>query len=171
MRGVPLEPLSFASYKERAEAATQKFDALGSGSTDAAAMALLMKGKRQLEQSDFAGALKTYQDVIDSSPEVEMLLTARENLGYTLEAQAMASEDAAAKQAGLEKAAEAFAAMQNDPEGARRDRALYHQARIKATLGQSDDAVLTFKKVLADHPDSMLKADVENRLMALGADS
>jgi hypothetical protein len=96
-------------------------------------------------------------------------VTAREGLAYSLEGQAMAEKDSGAHQAALEKALGAFEAMQPKADGARRDEALFHQARVLASLGRTDDAVKRFEQILADHPSSPLKEDVELRLLALRA--
>lgn len=98
-------------------------------------------------------------------------LIAREGVGIALEAKATASTDAAARQKLLEEALTAFRAIQPDEKGARRDYALYHEARVLEVLGKPTEAVAALKQALASVPGSTLEPVIKNRLSALGEGS
>jgi tetratricopeptide (TPR) repeat protein len=93
--------------------------------------------------------------------------TAREGLGYAQEALALANEDQAARQAGLETALATFRQIQPSEEGPRREYALYHEARILAALGKREDAAGLLKKAIEIAPESPLRNDIRQRLAQL----
>lgn len=70
----------------------------------------------------------------------------RESLGIALETKALANQDAAARQQGLQEALAMFTAMQPDENGVRYVYAIYHQARLQAALGKVEEAKTLFKK-------------------------
>lgn len=166
-------PPSFDSHDARAAAALAEIDALRGeyGGVGVAEMARFDEARLRFQQGDHAGAAELYRALAGSDAPGRLRLLARENLGYSLEAQAMASEDPAARQAGLNEALEAFRAMQPKQDGPRRAYALFHQARLLAELGQTDEAAELFQQVLVEHPNSPLTADVESRLAKLGVDA
>ena len=164
-------PTHFASRADRAKAVLAQVEELQSeySSTGVARQADLLAADALYELAKYPEAGEHYKSYIDHGGPEELVVTAREGLAYALEGQAMAQKDAGARQQALEKALAAFEAMQPKADGVRRDEALFHQARVLASLGRSDDAVKRFEKILADHPSSPLKEDVELRLLALRA--
>lgn len=164
-------PSNFATRADRAKAVLARVEELQSeyGSTGVAHQADLLAADALYEIGKYGDAAEHYKAYIDHGGPDELVVTAREGLAYSLEGQAMAEKDSGAHQAALEKALGAFEAMQPKTDGARRDEALFHQARVLASLGRTDDAVKRFEQILADHPSSPLKEDVELRLLALRA--
>jgi tetratricopeptide (TPR) repeat protein len=164
-------PTHFATRTDRAKAVLSKVDELDSeyGSTGPSKQADLIAADALYELGKYAEAAERYRTYIDHGGPEDLVVTAREGLAYALEGQAMAEKEAAAREAALEKSLAAFEAMQPKSDGARRDEALFHQARVLASLGRTDDAVKRFEQILADHPSSPLKEDVELRLLALRA--
>jgi hypothetical protein len=164
-------PTHFATRADRALAILSAVDELQSeyGSTDVAKQADIIAADALLDAGKYADAASRYQTYIDHGGPAEIVTAAREGYGYALEEMAEAEKDAKDKQAGLEKALKAFEAMQPDEDGSDRDEALFHQARVLAELGRTDEAVKRFEQILTDHPDSGLKPDIEMRLVALGA--
>lgn len=164
-------PSHFATRGDRAKAVLAQVEELQSeyGSTGVAHQADLLAADALYETGKYADAAEHYKAYIDHGGPEELVVTAREGLAYSLEGQAMGEKDSGAHQAALEKALGAFEAMQPKADGARRDEALFHQARVLAALGRTDDAVKRFEQILADHPSSPLKEDVELRLLALRA--
>jgi predicted negative regulator of RcsB-dependent stress response len=167
-RGLPKD---FPSAEERAKAVLAALEELEAdyGSTGVGRQGMLLQAESLYELGRYAEAAERYRQYADGGGPDELVLAAREGLAYSLEGMAMAEKDAKARQDGLEKTLKAFADMQPQPDGPRRDEALYHQARIQAELGRRDEARKTFEQILVDHPDSSLKEDIEMRLPALRA--
>jgi len=163
-------PAYFKTRSDRAKAVIETIDSLkGSyGSTSASHAADLVAARALLDLSRFSEALDRYKSYLGHGGPDMLKLTAREGVGYALEGMAAAEEQVEARQAGFKRALAAFESMQPNAEGPGRDEALFHQARILVELGQRDDAVTRFEQILADHPDSGLKQDVELRLLAMG---
>ncbi len=164
-------PTHFPTRADRAKAVLSQVEELQSeyGSTGVARQADMLAADALYEVGKYADAAEHYRAYIDHGGPEELVVTAREGLAYSLEAQAMADKNASSRQAALEKALAAFEAMQPKADGPQRDEALFHQARVLAELGRTDDAVKRFQQILADHPSSSLKDDVELRLLALRA--
>lgn len=164
-------PTHFATRIERAMAVLGAVDELQSeyGSTDVAKQADIIAADALLDSGKYSEAASRYQTYIDHGGPAEIVTAAREGYAYALEGMAEAEKDSKDKQAGLEKALKAFEAMQPDEDGSDHDEALFHQARVLAELGRTDEAVKRFEQILTDHPDSGLKPDIEMRLVALGA--
>ena len=164
-------PTHYPTRADRAKSVLSRVEELQSeyGSTGVARQADLLAADALYEIGKYAEAAEHYRSYIDHGGPDELVVTAREGLAYALEGKAMGEKDAAARQAALEKALAAFEAMQPKADGARRDEALFHQARVLASLGRTDDAAKRFQQILADHPSSSLKEDVELRLLALRA--
>lgn len=162
-------PTHFKTRADRAIAVLAAVDELQSeyGGTEVAKQADVIAADALLEAGKFAEAADRYQAYLDHGGPAEIMTAAREGSAYALEGMAEAEKDPKAKQAALEKALKAFEAMQPDTSGEGRDEALFHQARVLAELGRSDEAVKRFEQILADHPDSGLKPDIEMRLVAL----
>lgn len=164
-------------YKSRADRATAVLAVIGElesdyGSSGAAKSANLLAGDALLELDRPAEALERYKAFLQGGNAPEPLeLSAKEGVAYALEAIAMAEKDSEASHAGLGKALAAFEAMQTNEDGFGRDESLFHQARILHELGKRDEAIARYEKVLADHPDSPLKPDVEMRLLEIQTES
>ena len=166
-RGIPKK---FASAEQRASAVLAVLDELIGDyeSTSVAKQGRLLQAEALYQLGRYAEAAEKFRQYADDgggSP--ELVLNAREGAAYSLEAMAMAEKDAKAQEAGLEKALKAFTDMQPQADGPRHDEALYHQARILAQLRRQEQARKTFEQVLADHPDTSLKPEIEMRLPAL----
>ncbi len=96
-------------------------------------------------------------------------IVAKEGIGYALEAKALAEESPDAREAGLREAMAAFTGAQPEEDGPRHDVALYHEARILATLDERDKAIELFRKILEIEPPSMLGDKANQRLALLKA--
>jgi predicted negative regulator of RcsB-dependent stress response len=164
-------PKKFASAEERARAVLAELEELAAdyGSTGVGRQGILLQAESLYQLGRYADAAERYREYADGGGPEDLVLSAREGLAYSLEGQAMAEKDAKARQDGLEKTLKAFADMQPQSDGPRRDESLYHQARIQAELGRRDEARQTLEQILANHPDSNLKDDIEMRLPALRA--
>lgn len=162
-------PRHFPTRADRAKAVLAALDELDakSGKTGVAQQGRLLAAAQLLELGRHADAADRYRGYLKASGSPELAFTAREGLAYALEGKAVAEKDAAARQAGLEKALAAFEKLEPSATGPRLDQALFHQARILGELGRIDEAVERFEKILSDHPSSSLKEDVELRLLAL----
>jgi hypothetical protein len=166
----PPDPQSFPSTKARADAALVPLQKLRDdfGDIGVAKRARLLHAGLLLDAERYDDAIALYRATAEDGPG-DLRVLAREGIGYAIEARALASADAAARDAGLKEALAAFAAVQDDPKGPHRGYALYHQGRIKAKLGDKDAAIALFKEVLGADVDSALRKDVKNRLAMLGA--
>ena len=164
-------PSEFASAEERARAVLAALDELGSDhdSSGVARQALLLEGQALHELGRYNEAAERYRRYADGGGPEALVVEAREGLAYSLEAQAMAEKEAKQREAGLEHTLKAFQEMQPKPEGLHHDEALYHQGRILAALGRTDQARKTFEQLLVDHPSSSLKESVEMRMPGLRA--
>jgi predicted negative regulator of RcsB-dependent stress response len=165
-RGIPKK---FASAEQRASAVLAVLDQLMDeyGSTSVAKQARLLQAEALYQLGRYAEASDRFRQYADEGGPQDLVLSAREGAAYSLEAMAMAEKDAKAQEAGLEKALKAFTDMQPQADGPRHDEALYHQGRILTQLRREEQARKTFEQVLADHPDTSLKPDIEMRLPAL----
>jgi tetratricopeptide (TPR) repeat protein len=164
-------PAEFASVGARSRAVLVALEELAAeyGDTEVGRQGLLLQGEALLDLGRHDDAAARYREYASGGGPEELVLSAREGIGYALEAKAVAQKDAKARQAGLEQALKAFQDMQPQGEGQRRDEALYHQARILEQLGRRDDARKTLQQILDQHQESPLKRDVETRLTALSA--
>jgi tetratricopeptide (TPR) repeat protein len=167
-RGFPAE---FADAAARSRAVLNALAELADqyGDTEVGRQGLLLQGETLFDLGRYDDAAARFREYAAGGGPEELMLSAREGLGYALEAKAMAAKDAKARQAGLEQALKAFQDMQPQGEGLRRDEALYHQARILDQLGKKEDARKLLQQILDQHQDSPLKRDVETRLTALSA--
>ena len=169
----PVEKLTYPSEEARQAAA---LGALGKLRSDHDGIALsklgsLSEARLLLESGKYDEALAAFQKFSKSSAPEPLRMAAIEGAAYSLEAKAMANEDASARQAGLETALQAFAKLQPAEGGPMRDYALYHQGRLLVALGKPAEGVALFKKVLAEQPDSSLKLTIEARLANLESGS
>jgi tetratricopeptide (TPR) repeat protein len=179
IREAPLEPrttepdvvTSFPNREAQVSAALSKLEALQDrhGSSGVARQALLLHADLLMDAGRHDEAARIYSDYARSDGQPMLRLLAREGFAYALEARALATEDAAARQEGLAAALEAFVAMQPEAEGPMHDRALYHQGRLLAALGRRDEALETYRKVL-ELASAELRPTIEQRLAALDAE-
>ena len=167
--GVPDEPDpdSYPSLESRAKAVLEAADKIdGAGGVTAATE--LLRARQLMVLKKYDEAAKAYAQVAASDLPAPVVLAGREGVGYAYEAKAETLEDSAKRQEALERALEAFREMQPAEDGPRRDWALYHQARVLATLGRAEEARELYQKVLTTMPDSDLKLEIETRMIALG---
>lgn len=159
----------FPSEQARADAVLVPLQSLREeyGSTDTARAARLLHASSLYAAGRFQDAIAMYEEILADRTMSELAIPAREGLGYAQEALALASEDQAARQAGLEKALATFGEIQTKEDGPQREVALYHQARILAALGKREDAVASLKKASEIAPDSPLRNDIRQRLAQL----
>jgi tetratricopeptide (TPR) repeat protein len=154
---------SYPSYAARADATAAAIAKSGRARGAAAlyeANLLLTAGKHDQ-------ALAAFRKLGTGTSDDAVL--AREAIGVTLETQAAATKDQAAQRKLLEEALVAFRAVQSDDQGLRRDYALFHEARVLEALGKPAEAVAPLTKALTVAPETSLRRDIENRLVALGA--
>lgn len=161
----PAEEAVYKSDAERTETVLGAMAKLGQGRGATA----LIEAQMLLRSGKLDEALAIYRRRAKASG-VDGLI-AREGVGITLEAQAAAATDPAAKQKLLEEALAAFRALQPDELGPRRDYALYHEGRVLEALGKPTEAVAALKGALAAVPKTALEPVIRNRLSALGEGS
>ena len=168
---MPRGTLSFSSEEERRTASLAALSGLRKEHDDIALtrLAKLHEAKLLLEAGSYDEALAAYKSFAASKAPEPLRLTALEGVGYSLEATAMANEDAAARQTGLEAALRAFEQLQPNKDGAMRDYSLYHQGRILIAMGKTDEGIGKFRELTTEHADSELTSSVEDRLANLGA--
>lgn len=162
--GQPAPPTADKTYpteKDRALAALAELGQAG-GAADKSALyeAALMMDAGKLDDADKVYKAHTGDAGLDG-------VLAREGVGYVAEARAAATKDAAEQEKQLQQALDAFKAMQPDDKGARRDYALYDQARILAQLGKRAEAKAALDAALVAAPRSEIKSDIEARLALL----
>ncbi|RMH40467.1 MAG: hypothetical protein D6689_13505 [Deltaproteobacteria bacterium] len=160
-----------ASAKERAAAALAEFERLYGefGDSDAAAAAELLHAAALYDAEDYAGARAAYGAFAAGDYPEMLRALARAGVARSIEAAALALEDEAARKAELEKALDAYERVQPREDGPLRDEALYHQARVLAALGRTSDAIARYNEVIASHPATPLRGDINQRLALLGA--
>ncbi len=153
---------TFASIAARGDTGTTEITSRGV----AGLVGDAVRGSLLLDAGKFDDALAAFQAGAKASGLDGVV--AREGVGLAYEAKALATTDAAAKQALLIQALEAFRAEQPDAAGPRRDYALYHQGRILATMDKRADAIKAFEDALAVD-DTDLTGTLKNRLAELEA--
>ncbi|MBL4636165.1 MAG: tetratricopeptide repeat protein [Kofleriaceae bacterium] len=118
---VPVEP--FSTEEARRSAGLDALAAVRSehGNMGLSALTLPREAKLLLESGRFDDASAAYAKVVKSSVPDAIRMSAREGIGYSLEAKAMAEEDPGSRQSGLEKALKAFADIQPNEGGPMRD--------------------------------------------------
>jgi tetratricopeptide (TPR) repeat protein len=160
---------TFPSHQARADAVLVPLETLRAeyGSTATGRAARLFHAAALYDAGRFQDAIAMYEESLADGPMPAIAATAREGLGYAQEALALANEDQAARQAGLEAALATFRQIQPSEEGPRREYALYHEARILAALGKRDEATASLKKAIEIAPESPLHNDIRQRLAQL----
>jgi hypothetical protein len=169
--GGQIDFVTHATPQERAQKALVPLEELRSkyGSTDAAAAARLLHAGVLLDAERYDDAADMYRAFAGSDAPAPLRALAREGIGYAIEAKALATEDAAARQAGLEAALAAFGDLQREPTGPMRDHALFHQARVLQSLGRTDEAIAKYNEVLDTQPTTSLRRDISSRLAVIEA--
>jgi predicted negative regulator of RcsB-dependent stress response len=164
-------PDSFPTKSVRALAALAPLQKLRAehGSTRVAREATLLHAAMLYDAGHYAEALDMYKKYLSDGSVDPLKTMAREGMGYAQEALAMSQEDPQARKAALDKALEIYRAIQSDDKGLERDRALYHEARILAQLGRTQEAVDALKKALELQPEGALTRDINQRLAQLQA--
>ena len=94
-------------------------------------------------------------------------IIAREGVGLSLEAKALADKDANARTTGLDAALAEFKALQPDEKGFYRDVALFHQGRILALNGDKPGAIALFKELTQKFASSPMAREARARLELL----
>jgi tetratricopeptide (TPR) repeat protein len=165
------EIITYASLSEQAEAELAAIKALSSkyGGSPAAKQAKLLEARALLDLDRFDDAVAAYRAYAGKAPTELLGVLAREGEGYALEAKAVAQTDPSAREAGLKEALAAFQRMQPNETGLRRKHALYHEARLTATLGDNDKALELYRKILEIEPPADLEENVNARIASLEA--
>lgn len=163
------EPTSFPSHQARADAVLGPLTTLRDeyGASRTAHAARLFHAAALYEAGHFQDAIAMYQEILADDSVPGIAPAAREGLGYAQEALALANQDQAARQAGLETALATFRQIQPAEEGPRREYALYHEARILAALGKREEATAALQKAIELAPESPLRNDIRQRLAQL----
>jgi len=164
------KPVTYESAAARDEAELKELESLRKkyAGTGVVSEARLLEASKLAEVGRYDEALSLYKAYAAGEGSALLRAVAREGIGYALEAKALATDDATAREKGLREALTAFRNVQPKEDGPRRDYALYHEGRILATLDERDQAISAFQKVLAIEPPSPLTDEVNARLAALG---
>lgn len=159
----------YVSEQARTEAALARLAKLEKehGSADVAKNALVLEGAMLFDLGRWDDALRSYRRAALKATDATLVRVAREGIGYTEEAKALAEKTPAAREAGLKLALVAFAALQPDAKGAGFDLATYHQARVKAALGERDAALVLYRAARAASESTALKQQIDNRVATL----
>jgi tetratricopeptide (TPR) repeat protein len=162
-------PARYPDARARAEATLVALDELARHDAGGVAReARLLRANVLAELGRFDDAAALYKAYAADATVPALKLDAQEGLGYALERKAAAEKDAAARQQGLEAALAAFAGIKaEDTDG--KALALFHQGRILAVLGRTDEARKKLEEAKGAKPGPALLDDVEIRLQALDA--
>ncbi len=167
----PEKPPTFDSIDDQANAelaAVKKLDS-EAGGTHVATQGDMVEARALLDTGKYDEAEGLYRAYVKHAPNDVVKTIAREGIGYALEAKAMAQTDPSARQAGLKAALEAFKQMQPEEKGPRWLYALYHEARLSATLGDNARAAELYQKILDSEPTTDVESLATARLAMLGA--
>jgi tetratricopeptide (TPR) repeat protein len=164
-----IKPAKYKTFQERTQAALGLATTLDFGSTAVAEKVKVVVAGLNYDAGKFDEAIAAYRAFLASEPGPELAARAREGIGYSLEAKALAQTDAAARNAGLDEALKAFTELAPDDKDSFHGIALYHQARIKALKGDKAGAVELLKKALEKEPTPDLADEINNRLALLEA--
>jgi tetratricopeptide (TPR) repeat protein len=130
---------------------------------------LLVKAGVLYDLERWDDAIATYRRVLGDSHGAEEIYVAREGLGYAIEAKGLAAAKKDANQAKqiFTEALKEFTGLAPDEKAPHRDLALYHQARVKALMGDRAGAIALYKEILEKHRTSPISSEAENRLAML----
>jgi hypothetical protein len=113
----------------------------------------------------FDQAAASYREVVSLGGPLATI--AREGVGLSLEAKALAEKDGAARTAGLDAALAEFKLLQPDDKGFYRDMALYHQGRILQLKEDKAGAIAVFKELTTKFASSAQAREARARLELL----
>jgi hypothetical protein len=158
-------------YKTAAERSTATLTALDKldkefGGSDVAKRARLLKAGVLYDLGRFDDAASAYQQTLGVASGA-LKYVASEGLALSIEAKALAEKDAAARNAGLDKALAEYKQLQPDPKGYYHDVAVYHQARVLALKGDKAGAVTLYKQIVETMPSSPMVGEARERLSQL----
>jgi len=123
-------------------------------------LALLVRGGKQVETADFAGAETTYREFITrTGTGHDLSFLALEGIAIALEGQG-----------NLEGALAEIETLVGQPGDFYRDQALWHKGRMLEALGRKDDALAVYQQYAQEFPldqPSLAKAAVRERLAEL----
>ncbi|MBI4509859.1 MAG: tetratricopeptide repeat protein [Deltaproteobacteria bacterium] len=159
----------FKTPKERGEAALAKISTLRKehASAQVALQAQLAEAGVLFDLGRYDEAIAAYKRYLEQADSAQLRIVAREGLGLAIEAKALAEKDAKAREAGLSEALKTFEQLQPDENGFYREMALYHQARLKATLGDRAGATALYKQIVDKFPSTWMRAVVTRRMELL----
>jgi len=165
----PKDMVTHESTEARAAAALAVLEELQSehGSTSVAERARLFHAGILFDAARYDDAAAMYRKFASSDASADQRIIAREGIGYSIEAKALAEKDPTAQQKGLEQALAAFEKVQPKQDGVYRDYALYHQARLLQTMERNDEAVTLYNQVLDTQPTTPLRSVITQRLAVL----
>ncbi len=168
---MPGEDPSLPKYKTADERSTATLTALDKlekefGTSDVAKRARLLKAGVLFDLGRYDDAANAYNQVI-SVASGALKFVAREGLALSIEAKALAEKDAAARNAGLDKALAEYKQLQPDEKGYYHDMAVYHQARVLALKGDKAGAVTLYKQIVDKMPSSPVVGEARERLSRL----
>ena len=158
----------FKTAEERSTATLSALDKLEKdyGSTDVAKRARLMKAGVLYDLGRYDDAANGYKAAMDTA-DGALKYVAREGLALSIEAKALAEKDAAARNAGLDKALAEYKQLQPDEKGYYHDVAVYHQARVLALKGDKKGAQALFQQIVDKMPSSSIVGEARERLALL----
>jgi tetratricopeptide (TPR) repeat protein len=134
--------------------------AAADGGEKAQRLALLVRGGKQVEAADFAGAETTYREFITrTGTGHDLSFLALEGIAIALEGQG-----------NLEGALGEIETLAGAPGDFYRDQALWHKGRLLEALGRKDDALAAYQLYAQEFPldqPSLAKAAVRERLAEL----
>jgi hypothetical protein len=168
---MPGEDPTLPKYKtadERATAALAALEKLSKdyGSSDVAKRAGLLKAGALYDLGRYDQAANAYSAAM-SSADGALKFVAREGLALSIEAKALAEKDAAARNAGLDKALAEYKQLQPDEKGYYHDVAVYHQARVLSLKGDKKGAAALFQQIVDKMPSSSIVGEARERLALL----
>lgn len=154
-------PPRFKAEKERKEAALKEAEAFLAkhGSSRLKDAALLLKAGYLMDLGRAGEALPVYQEIAPRIAPAYRFL-AQEGLAYAYE-----------ETGNLDKALETYGTLAQTADaqgGFYRDRALFGKARLLEKKGSKKDAEAAYKEIVAKHPTSALRDEVNDRLAVLG---
>ncbi len=166
----PDEP-HFKSQEDKTQAALAEMERLDKeyGSSGVAKEATLLKAGLLYDLGRWDDAMAAYKKFLASGPTGEPAYVAKEGLAYAIEAKglALADKDPDKAKAIYADALREFERLDPDEKGPHRDMALYHQARMKALMGDKKGAIETYKLVLSKFPATPVAPEINNRLAIL----
>jgi tetratricopeptide (TPR) repeat protein len=172
-RGAP-DPTApkYRTANDRTLAALAEADALEAqyGSAEVGVQGLLVKAALAYDLGRWDEAIASYQRFLSKAPKVPQLqVLAREGIGFSYEAKALAEKDAAAREAGLKHALEAYGQIETNEKSPFFAEALYHQGRITELLGDPKGAAALFRRAQEKNPPREVAAALAARLTTLPA--